>query len=100
MLNDQSSALADEKRVQPINLPILLGLSQTLRDFLRWRCCGKGLTCRHQSCGQSGEHMAAIDFSHFFAPMSALSARASRWQSRMTPRRTPGAEFGPRPPVI
>jgi hypothetical protein len=85
MLNDQFSALADEKRVQPINLPILLGLSQTLRDFLRWRWCGNGLACRHQSCYQCGEHMAAIDFSHFFPPMRALSARPRRRQSRITP---------------
>ena len=49
MLNDQSSASADEKRVQPINLPFLLGLSQTLRNFLRSRGRGKGMTCRHQS---------------------------------------------------
>ena len=71
MLNDQSSALADEKRVQPINLPILLGLSQTLLYFLRWRCCGKGLACRHQSCCQGGEHMAAIDLSLFFLPCAS-----------------------------
>jgi len=32
--------------------------------------------------------------------MRALSARPSRRQSRMTPRRRPSAEFGPRPPVI
>ena len=49
MLNDQFSALADEKRMQPINLPILLGQSQTLRNFLRSRGRGKGMTCRHQS---------------------------------------------------
>jgi hypothetical protein len=79
--------------VQPINLPILLGLSQTLRDFLRWRCCGKGLACGHQSCCQCREHMAAIDFSHFFAPMRALSARPSRRQSRITPDAGPAPNF-------
>lgn len=74
MLNDQSSALADEKRVQPISLSILLGLSRTLRDFLRWTWRGKDLACRHQSRCQCGKHMAAIDFSHFFPPIRAQRA--------------------------
>jgi len=98
MLNDQSSALADEKRVQPINLPILPGLSQTLRDFLRWRWCGKGLACRHQSCCQCGEHMPAIDFSHFFPPTRARRAAESPTIAHHA-RRWPIAEFRPRPPV-
>ena len=93
MLDDQSSALTDEKRVQPINLPILLGLSQTLRDFLRWRWYGKGLACRHQSCCQCGEYMATIDFSHFFPPMRALNARPRRRQSRLTPDGGPAPNF-------
>jgi hypothetical protein len=37
--------------------------------------------------------MAAIDFSHFFPPMRALSARPSRRQSRITPDAGPAPNF-------
>jgi hypothetical protein len=37
--------------------------------------------------------MAAIDFSHFFPPMRALSARPRRRQSRITPDAGPAPNF-------
>jgi hypothetical protein len=94
VLENEPAALADEKRMQALHLAILLRLSQTLRDFFRYRS-RKGARRGQQPCSENGQQMAAIEFAHGF--LAGGTMHGCRSASLTNPRRIAASNSAARP---